>query len=334
MSSLRSNVAILALTPVIGVLLSWILATFVKTDPDTNLPFTIGDTFIFSTWLTTVLATIVGALMFTSEVQHGTIANAVAAQPARWVIVAAKTAIAAGFGLAMGVLGMIGGLSGAIIGGLDKGDTSGMAATALWGLLLTMLAPVLGLGVGLILRHSAATVSILLVWAFVLENLIRTLIPANAARFMPFSAAAGMLGIQQAGDNAETLAAALSRTQDALLFGATSWRPSRSERSSSIGETPTDRPRHAPHTGARAIRLGLRASRERIRRRDASFTDWGARDYLAPEAAATVRLAERFAVVAVFRADFFAVRAVVVAPRLAVDFVVRADQAWRWSRSP
>ena len=71
----------------------------------------------------------------------------------------------------------------------------------------------------MILRHSAAAVSILLVWAFVLENLVRTLIPANAARFMPFSAAAGMLGIQQASDNAETLAAALSRTQDALLFG-------------------------------------------------------------------------------------------------------------------
>ncbi len=218
-SSLRSNVAILALTPVIGVLLSWILATFVKTDPDTNLPFTIGDTFIFSTWLTTVLATIVGALLFTSEVQHGTIANAVAAQPVRWVIVAAKTAIAAGFGLAMGILGMIGGLSGAILGGLEKGDTSGMASTALWGLLLTTLAPLLGLGVGMILRHSAAAVSILLVWAFVLENLIRTLIPSNAARFMPFSTAAGMLNIQQATDNAETLAAALSRTQDALLFG-------------------------------------------------------------------------------------------------------------------
>ena len=217
-SSLRSNVTILALTPVIGFLLSWILATFVKTDPDTNLPFTVGDTFIFSTWLTMVLATIVGALMFTSEVQHGTIANAVAAQPARWVIVAAKTAVAAGFGLAMGILGMIGGLSGAVIGGLEKGDTSGMPSTALWGLLLTMLAPVLGLGVGLILRHSAATVSIVLVWALVVENLVRTLIPANAARFMPFSAAAGMLGIQQATDNAETLAAALSRSQDALLF--------------------------------------------------------------------------------------------------------------------
>ena len=71
----------------------------------------------------------------------------------------------------------------------------------------------------MILRHSAAAVSILLVWAFVLENLVRTLIPANAARFMPFSAAAGMLGIQQATDTPETLAAALSRAQDALLFG-------------------------------------------------------------------------------------------------------------------
>jgi ABC-2 type transport system permease protein len=218
-ASLRSNLTILALTPVIGVLLSWILAVFVKTDPDTDLPFTVGDTFIFSTWLTTVLAAIIGTLLFTSEVQHGTLATAVTAQPARWVTVAAKSTVAASFGLAMGVLGMIGGLSGAVLGGLDKGDTSGMATTALWGLLLTTLAPVFGLGVGMILRHSSAAVTILLVWAFVLENLVRTLIPANAARFMPFSAAAGMLGISQATDTAETLAAGLSQAQNALLFG-------------------------------------------------------------------------------------------------------------------
>lgn len=218
-SSLRSNRWILALTPVIGVLLSWILATFVKTDPDTDLPFNIGETFIFSTWLTTVLATIVGTLMFTSEVQHGTIATTVAAQPARWVTVAAKSVIAAGFGLAMGVLGMIGGLSGAVLGGLEWGDTSGMPATALWGLLLATLAPLLGLGIGMILRHSAAAVSILLVWAFVLENLIRTLVPASANRLMPFSAANGLLDITSATDTPETIAAALTRVQDAMLFG-------------------------------------------------------------------------------------------------------------------
>lgn len=218
-SSLRSNVVILALTPVIGILLSWILATFVKTDPNTHEVFTIGETFIFSTWLSTVLAAIMGTLLFTSEVQHGTLATAVASQPARWVTVAGKSIVAASFGLAMGVLGMIGGFSGAVLGGLEQGDTSGMASTALWGLLLTTLAPVLGLGVGMILRHSSAAVSILLVWAFVLENLVRTIIPAKAARFMPFSAANGLLGIQAATDTPETLAVGLTKAQDALLFG-------------------------------------------------------------------------------------------------------------------
>jgi len=219
LTTLRSNVTILALTPIIGVLLSFILAVFVKIDPDTNKPFTIGETFVFSTWLSTVLAAIAGILMFTSEVQHGTMATAVTAQPARWVTVAAKTAIAACFGLAMGALGMIGGLSGTLLGGLESGDTSGMAATALWGLLLATLAPLLGLGIGMIVRHSAAAVSILLVWVFVLENLIRTLVPANVHRFLPFSAANGLIGTGTGTDTPEMLAAALSRVQDAFLFG-------------------------------------------------------------------------------------------------------------------
>jgi hypothetical protein len=216
--SLRSTKAILALTVVMGVLLSWILATFVKTDPHTDEVFTIGQTFIFSTWLTTVLATITGTLLFTSEVQHGTLASVVTAQPARWVSVAAKAVTASGFGLVMGIAGMAAGLAGAVLGGLDAGDTSGMAATALWGLLLTTMAPTFGLGVGMIIRHSSAAVSTVLVWALVLENLIRGFAPAALSRLMPFSAANGLLDIRAAGDTDETLAAALSRVQDAFLF--------------------------------------------------------------------------------------------------------------------
>lgn len=219
LTTLRSNVTILALTPIIGVLLSFILAVFVEIDPDTNKPYNIAETFVFSTWLTTVLAAIAGILMFTSEVQHGTMATAVTAQPARWVTVAAKTAIAAGFGLAMGALGMIGGLSGTLLGGLESGDTSAMPAKALWGLFVAALAPLLGLGIGMILRHSAAAVSILLVWVFVVENIIRTLIPANVHRFLPFSAANGLLGTATGTDSAEMIAAELSRVQDAFLFG-------------------------------------------------------------------------------------------------------------------
>jgi ABC-2 type transport system permease protein len=216
--SLRSTPGLLGAVVVIGVLLSWILATFVKTDPDTYLPFTIGETFVFSTWLTMVLAIVMGTLSFTSEVQHGTLATAVTTQPARWVIVAAKAVVGSGLGLAMGVLGMAAGFGGAVLGGLEAGDTSGSLATAGWGLLLTTLAPMLGLGIGMIIRHSAGAITGVLVWALLVENIVKGFAPANFTRLMPFSAAAGLLGIKTAGDNAETMAAALTRIQDAFLF--------------------------------------------------------------------------------------------------------------------
>ena len=61
--------------------------------------------------LVSVLAIVMGTLLFTSEVQHGTLANAVAAQPARWVTVAAKAVIGSGLGLLMGIAGMIAGFA-------------------------------------------------------------------------------------------------------------------------------------------------------------------------------------------------------------------------------
>jgi hypothetical protein len=217
--SLRSTPVILAVTVVIGVLLSWILATFVKTDPDTDQLFTISETFVFSTWLTTMLAATVGTLMFTSEVQHGTLPNTVMAQPTRWVIAAAKAVVASGFGLVMGVAGMAGGFAGAVLGGLDAGDTSGVGVSILCGLFLTSMAALFALGVGMILKHGALAVSSVLIWALVLENLIRGFASPTVSRYLPFSAAAGLLGIRQAGDTDETIAAAFSRAQDAVLFG-------------------------------------------------------------------------------------------------------------------
>lgn len=216
--SLRSNRAIFGFTIVAGVVMSWVLATFVKTDPYEHLPFTVANTFMTATWLTTVLAVIAGILMHTSEVQHGTIANTIAAQPARWVTVAAKAVVAAGLGLAMGVAGIIAGFASAVASGMDMGDTSGLAPAAAWGLVLTSLAAVMGVGIGMIIRHSSAAVSTALVWTFVLENLIRSMAPAKLSRFLPFSAANGLLSIRSAGDTAKTLAAALTRPQDAVLF--------------------------------------------------------------------------------------------------------------------
>lgn len=217
LSSLRSNRAILVGTTAIGIVLVWALAVFAKTDNYTLEAYTIGNSFSFSTWLSAVMALIAGTLMFTSEVQHGTLANAITAQPARWVTVAAKTAIAAAFGFAMGAAGMLAGVSGGALGGLEAGDTSGMPATAAWGLMLTTVAAVFGLGIGMIVRHSSAAISITLVWVFVIENLIRGFTPATVYRFLPFNPPNGLLNIPMT-DDPEALAVALTRVQDALVF--------------------------------------------------------------------------------------------------------------------
>ncbi len=215
--SLRSNLAILSGTTAIGIVLVWVLAVFVKTDSTTLETYTVGNSFSFPTWLSTVMALIAGTLMFTSEVQHGTLANAITAQPARWVTVAAKTAIAAGFGLAMGAAGMLAGVSGGALGGLDAGDTSGMPATVAWGLMVTTVAAVFGLGIGMTVRNSSAAISITLVWTFVIENLVRSFAPPTVYRFLPFNPPNGLLSIPMTSDP-EALAAALTRVQDALLF--------------------------------------------------------------------------------------------------------------------
>ncbi len=215
--SVRSNLAILGGTTAIGVVLVWVLAVFVKTDAQTLETYTVGNSFSFPTWLSAVLSLVTGTLMFTSEVQHGTLPGTIAAQPARWVIVASKTAIAAGFGLAMGVAGMIAGVSGGLLGGLEAGDTSGMPTTVAWGLMLTTVAAVFGLGIGLIVRHTAAAISMTLVWTFVIENLFRSFAPATVYRFLPFNPPNGLLGIPMTSDP-EALAVSFTRVQDALLF--------------------------------------------------------------------------------------------------------------------
>ena len=139
-----------------------------------------------------------GALLFA---KHGTLAAAVTARPARWVIAQAKTLTAAVLGLLLGAVGIASGFTGAVTAGLGAGDTASIPATIGWALLFTSLSAVLGLGIGMILRHSAAAVGGLLVWGFVLEPLLNSFLPARVARFLPFVAGqqqlADLFGIQR-----------------------------------------------------------------------------------------------------------------------------------------
>jgi ABC-2 type transport system permease protein len=214
LTSVRANRAILALTAVINGFAAWAVATLV-----TDEVLTVSKVFVFPAILTAVLAAVTGILLFTSEAQHGTLATTLTAQPARWVTAAGKTMTATAVGLVLGAVGMVAAFGGAVAGGLELGDTSAMGATTLWALLFTSLAGVVGLGVGMTARHSAGAISGLLVWWFVAENLLHVFAPATIARFLPFDAGYRLLEVGSDLDTPETLAAALTRPQLALIFG-------------------------------------------------------------------------------------------------------------------
>jgi ABC-2 type transport system permease protein len=212
-STLRANQAVLALTIIGGLLVSWAVAKLV-----TGKVLYVSEVGFYWTTITSALAAISGALLFTSEAQHGTLATAVTARPARWVIALAKTLTAAAIGLVLGVAGLVTGFGGSALGGLGMGDTSALPATLGWALVFTTLSAVLGLGLGMILRHSAAAVGGFLVWGFVVENLLHVFLPAQVARFLPFVAGNHLLGYNPDFETAKAIAIALTQPQNALVF--------------------------------------------------------------------------------------------------------------------
>jgi hypothetical protein len=212
---LRSAKVLVALTVAVNLFTTWAVAMWV-----TDEVLVVSRVFVYPAVFTAVLAAIAGTLLFTAEAQHGTLATALTAQPARWVIALSKTTMATAAGVALGVVGMAAGFVGAVAVGLPGGDTSNVAATAVSALLFAALAAVIGLGVGIIVRSSAGAISGLLVWWFVAENLIVRLAPPKVGRFLPFDAGSRLLKVGGAYDTPEILEVQFARPQLALVFGA------------------------------------------------------------------------------------------------------------------
>jgi hypothetical protein len=214
LSSLRANKVILGLTAAIGAVIAGGLA-MTNTDPTV----TASELFIYPLPLVAMLAAVAGILMFTSEAQHGTLAVALAARPARWVLVAAKVVTAATVGAVLGVTGMIAGFGGAAVGGVDLGSGSHLVSRAAWALAYIVLAALIGLGVGMIARQSAPAITGLLMWSFVVESLFAPMLPDGVRHALPFSAGYRLL---DAGPNFEppvVIAHQLGRPQYAVIFG-------------------------------------------------------------------------------------------------------------------
>src|SRR5690348_15132069 len=79
LSSLRTNRVMLGLSAVIGGAIAAALAAS-STDPT----LTASELFIYPLPLVATMAIVTGILMFTGEAQHGTLALALTARPARW----------------------------------------------------------------------------------------------------------------------------------------------------------------------------------------------------------------------------------------------------------
>jgi hypothetical protein len=120
----------------------------------------------------------------------------------------------------LGATAMIAGFGGALLGGVDLGNTSAIPSRALWALLYTALAAVIGLGVGMIARHSAGAISGLLMWAFVVESLFAPALPSGLVHFLPFSAGYRLLDAGPEFKAPVSIAHLLARPEYALIFGA------------------------------------------------------------------------------------------------------------------
>ena len=213
LSSLRANKVILALTALVGAVIAGGLAA---TATDSTL--TASELFIYPLPLVAMLAAVAGILMFTSEAQHGTLAVILAARPARWVLVTAKTVTAAGVGLALGIAGMAAGFAGAAIGGAELGGGSHLVTRALWASLYIVLAALIGLGVGMIVRHTAAAITGLLMWSFVVESLFAPLLPDAVLHLLPFSAGYRLLDAGSQFEAPVVIAHQLARPAYAAIF--------------------------------------------------------------------------------------------------------------------
>lgn len=151
--------------------------------------------------LTALLLGVVGALNLTSEFSHGTIRVTFAAVPQRRNVLLAKALVSVLTTVALAaIIELVTfGIGAGILTGrgaditLRPSDKAAMASAVLLAGMLTLL----GYGLGLIIRNSAATVAVLILWPLLLENLVRLVLSAagvgNPSPWLPYQSAITML---------------------------------------------------------------------------------------------------------------------------------------------
>lgn len=167
----RTFLALVGVSLAIALLASIGIAAFVnfnsEDQPNEILPIVIGP-------IVRAIALVIGVLAVTNEFRHGTITPTLLVVPNRTKLMLAKLVAVLGLALALGfVVGLIMVGSSAIFGSLRDFDTGGMVLSVVVGsTVATALNAALGLGVGVLLRNQVGAIVGILIYGFILEDLI------------------------------------------------------------------------------------------------------------------------------------------------------------------
>ena len=145
-----------------------------------------------------LFASMIGVMAITSEYRHGTIRSTFLLTPKRYRVVAAKVVASLLMGAAFGLvaIGLSFGIGYAILRarGIDFALTQNEVLLLVFGTPVMAAAwAVIGLGIGAILRNQVLAIIGLTVWAMVVENILRGLVP-SVGKFTPTGASAAIVG--------------------------------------------------------------------------------------------------------------------------------------------
>lgn len=145
-----------------------------------------------------LFASLIGVMAITSEYRHGTIRPTFVVTPKRHRVIAAKVvaSLVMGVGFGLVAIGLSFGIGYAILSGRGI-DLALTRSDVLWLVLgtpvMTAAWAALGLGFGAIVRNQVLAVIGLIVWAMVVDGLLRGLVP-SVGSYTPTGVSAAIVG--------------------------------------------------------------------------------------------------------------------------------------------
>ena len=210
--TLRLNYALVIIGFVFVIVITGLIGIFSDVGPFTQT--TSGDLAQIvgiSAVLAGLLSSVVGVLAISSEFGHGTIRPTLVATPSRTKLFLAKAIVLAVVAYLAGlVIGLVGYAVGYVLlsarnaEGLTFFDSDGTLAVLLVGLpLLFLLLTLFGYALGLLIRNSAAAVTLTILWPILIETIVGTALAVGGVeepgKFLPYQSALALVSSEAEG---------------------------------------------------------------------------------------------------------------------------------------